>query len=299
MKNYFDILGVSPEASDDEIKKAYRSLAMKHHPDRGGDQAKFQDIQEAYATLSDPQKRAEWDMQRRGGFNGPFAGHSPQGFHFNFGFNPGGDPFDIHDIFRNFQQGQDPFNGFRQQQQQRRNRDLRVSIDLDLASTLEKQTKHISVKHINGHRETVTIEIPRGINGNMQMKYAGHGDRSYNDLPAGDLYINFVVHQHPDFIIEGIDLVRIIKLNCIDAMTGTSLTVKGLDGTEFTVNVPVGTQPGTRLRIPQQGLYTMEHPMRGNLILFIEVSIPTDLNTEQLLALEKISQELKQTGKQA
>lgn len=296
MKNYFDILGVSPEASDDEIKKAYRSLAMKHHPDRGGDQAKFQDIQEAYDTLSNPQKRAEWDMQRRGGGN-PFAGGQPGGFHFNFGFNPGGDPFDIHDIFRNFQQGQDPFAGFRNQQQPRRNRDLRVSIDLDLSSTLEKQTKHISVKHINGHRETVSIDIPRGVNGNMQMKYAGHGDRSYGDLPPGDLYINFRVHQHPDFIIEGIDLIRVIKLNCIDAVTGTTIKVNGLDGTEFTVNIPVGTQNNSRMRIGHQGLYSVEHPHRGNLILHIELFVPTNLNTEQLLTLEKISNELKQTGK--
>lgn len=293
MKNYFDILGVSPEASEEDIKKAYRSLAMKHHPDRGGDQAKFQDIQEAYNTLSDPQRRAEWEMQRQG-HRQFHAG--PGGFHFNFGFPQAGNPFDIHDIFRNFQQGQDPFNGFRQAQQPRRNRDLRVSIDLDLASTLEKQTKHISVKHINGHRETVSIDIPRGVNGSMQMKYAGHGDRSHSDLPAGDLYINFNVHAHPDFIIEGIDLIRVVKLNCIEAVTGTTVRVNGLDGSEFDANIPVGTQNNSRFRIHNQGLYSVEHPHRGSLILHIELVVPNNLNTEQLLSLEKIVKELKQSG---
>lgn len=284
MKDYFNILGVAATASDDDIKKAYRSLAMKHHPDRGGDQAKFQEIQEAYAILSDPQKRAEWEMQKQGGHNGSF-------FDFNFG-QPQGDPFDLNNIFRNFQHGGDPFGGFRQQQ--RRNRDLKVVVDLDLASTLEPQTKHISVQHLNGHRETVSVDIPRGVSSSMQMKYAGHGDRSYSDLPPGDLYISFRVLRHPDFNIEGLDLVRSIKLNCIDAITGTTLTITGLDGKQFSWNVPVGTQNGSRFRIAQQGLWSIEHPVRGSLILHIDLAVPNNLTAEQLIALEKISQELKE-----
>lgn len=287
MKDYFNILGVAPGASEDEIKKAYRSLAMKHHPDRGGDQAKFQEIQEAYATLSDPQKRAEWEMQKQGG---------PGGFHFNFNFGQGGggDPFDIHDIFRNFQHGHDPFAQFRQQQQnQKRNRDLRVVVDLALAETLEKQTKHISVKHLNGQRETVTIDIPRGVNGAMQMKYAGHGDRSYAELPPGDLYIQFRVHAHPDFIIEGLDLVKVVKLNCIDAITGTTVKIVGLDGKEFSWNVPVGTQNNSRFRIAQNGLWSLDHPVRGSLIIHLELVVPTNLTAEHLIALEQISTEIK------
>lgn len=290
MKNYFDILGVADTASDDEIKKAYRSLAMKHHPDRGGDQAKFQEIQEAYAVLSDPQKLAEWQSQFRGN---PFARGGPGGgFHFNFNNGPQGDPFDIHDIFRNFQQGGDPFGSFRQQQ--RRNRDLKVLVELDLVSTLDKQTKHISVKHINGTRETVTVDIPRGVNSNMQMKYAGHGDRSIADLPPGDLYISFRVHNHPDFIVEGLDLIRVIKLNCLDAITGTTINISGLDNKQFDWNVPVGTQNGARFRIAQQGLWSVEHPIRGSLILQIELIVPTNFTAEQLLSLEKISKEFKE-----
>ena len=296
MKDYFNILGVAPSASDEEIKKAYRSLAMKHHPDRGGDQAQFQEIQEAYAVLSDPQKRSEWEMQRNGG--GPFGGGHPGGFHFNFGHS-GGDPFDIHDLFRNFQQG-DPFGGFQQRQQQRRNRDLKVAIDLDLASTLDKQTRHISVTHLNGTRKTVTVDIPRGVNGNMQMKYAGHGDQSYGDLPPGDLYINFRVMRDPNFEIEGIDLIKVIRLNCLDAITGTSLSVDTLDGKTLTWNVPVGTQNSSRFRLGQYGLWNIDHPVRGSLIAHIHLIVPTDLTAEQLIAIEKISQQLKEnTGTNA
>jgi DnaJ-class molecular chaperone len=291
MKDYFKILGVVQGAPDEEIKKAYRSLAMKHHPDRGGDQAMFQEIQEAYAVLSNPQKRSEWEMQRNGG--GAFGGGNAGGFHFNFG--GGGDPFDIHDLFRNFHQGGgDPFGGFQQRQQQRRNRDLSVAIDLDLASTLEKQTKHISVTHVNGTRKTVTIDIPRGVNGNMQMKYAGHGDQSYGDLPAGDLYIHFRVLQDPNFEVEGIDLIKVIRLNCLDAITGTSLNVDTLDGKQLTWNIPVGTQNGSRFRLGQYGLWNIDHPVRGSLIVHIHLIVPTDLTTEQLIAIEKISQQLKE-----
>lgn len=285
MKDYFNILGVQADASDEEIKKAYRSLAMKHHPDRGGDQAKFQEIQEAYATLSDPQKRAEWNMQRSGGGN-PFGGGTG-GFHFSFG----GDPFDIHDVFRNFHGGH-PFGGF--QQQQRRNRDLKVVVDVDLASTLESQTKHISVQHLNGQRHTVAVDIPRGVNGSMQIKYAGHGDKSYQDLPAGDLYIQFRVHGHPDFHVEGLDLVRVIKLNCIDAIIGTRVKIFGIDGKEFEWAVPMGSQHGQRFRISQQGLWAYDRPTRGSLILHIELVVPTNLTAEHLTELEKISNQLKE-----
>lgn len=283
MKDYYNTLGVNQGAAEDEIKKAYRSLAMKHHPDRGGDSAKFQEIQEAYDVLSNPQKKAEWEAQKNGFHQFGPGGHPGGGFHFSFGGNP------FEDIFRGFHQGGDPFGGFRQQ---RRNRDLRVAIDLDLAETLNPGTKHISVKQLNGTRQTITVEIPRGVSSQTQMKYANYGDHSHADLPPGDLYIEFRVKPHPDFHIEGIDLIRVIKLNCIDAITGTEVTVKGLDGKEFSWSVPVGTQNGTKFRIQGQGLWALDHPVRGSLILVIDLTVPTNLTTDQLLKLEAIKREI-------
>lgn len=291
MKDYYNILGVGENASDNDIKKAYRTLAMKHHPDRGGDQAKFQEIQEAYDTLTNPQKKAEWENQRRGGFHhfgGHPGGHPGGGFHFNFG-GPGG--FDINDIFRSFNAGGDPFANFRQAQF--RNRDLRVAVDLDLVETLSPQTKHISIQHLNGTRKTVSVDVPRGINGAMQMKYAGHGDHSRTDLPPGDLYIDFRVRAHPDFQVDGLDLVRLVKLNCLEAVAGTTVNVKGLDDTEFVWNVPVGSQNGTKFRIPNQGLWALDHPVRGNLFLVLELTVPTNLTTDQLLRIESVIKELE------
>ena len=287
MKDYFNILGVAQTASDDEIKRAYRSLAMKHHPDRGGDQNKFQEIQEAYGVLSDPQKKAEWVAQSQGN---PFGGH-PHGFHFNFtNFgNGGGSPFD--EIFRQFHS--DPFGGH-PQQAPKRNKDLRVNIDLDLASTLAAQQKHIAVTHINGSSRTVVIDVPRGVNSNMQMKYAGHGDQSLADLPAGDLYINFRIIRNPEYEIDGLDLVKTIRLNCLDAITGTAVTIKTLEGIELEWEIPPGTQNNSKFRLGQYGLWNVNHPVRGNLIGHVHIIVPSDLTAEQLSIVKKLSNELKE-----
>lgn len=283
MKDYFSILGVGADASDAEIKRVYRSLAMKHHPDRGGDQSKFQEIQEAYDVLSNPQKRAEWEQLKNMHHGNPFGAGG-----FAFHVNSGG--FDINDfLFRGF--GAGPFGDF--QQRVPKNRDLRVMIELDLASTLEPQTKHISVRHLNNNRETITIEIPRGINSNMQMKFAERGDRSQANLPPGDLYVDFRVQPHKDFAIEGIDLVRVIKLNCLEAVTGTSLKITTLDGKVLSWSVPVGTQHLSRFRIQNHGLWAVDQPIRGSLIIQVELEVPRNLDTAQLLTIEKIINELK------
>ena len=278
MKDYYGILGVAATASDDEVKKAYRSLAMKHHPDRGGDQAKFQEIQEAYAVLGDPQKKAEWQHSQ----HDPFRGHGDGGFHFNMG------GMDINDLFRSFHGGHNPF----EQMQRPRNRDLRVVVDLDLPSTLNPQTKHISVKHINGERKTLTIEVPRGVRTGMQMKYAGHGDHSRSDAQPGDLFIEFNVLPYKNFRVENLDVIQTIKLDCLDAVTGIELTIDGLEDRQFSWNVPAGTQTGAKFRVSGQGVWAVDQPIRGNMIIVIDVVVPTGLTREQLSAVQDFKQQL-------
>jgi molecular chaperone DnaJ len=285
MKDYFNILGVDRSASEDEIKKAYRGLAMKHHPDRGGDSSKFQEIEEAYRVLSDPNQRQQWEHQSRHPFNG--GGQPGGGFHFNFG----GGGMDMNDLFRNFHNG-DPFDIFKQQQ--RRNRDLRIAIQLDLASTLEKQNKTISVQHLNGQRHELNVEIPRGARAGMQMKYSGHGDRSNPGIEPGDLYIEFQIQPHTEFQVDGIDLVKNVLLDCLDAITGTEVLINGLDGRQFSWNIPAGTQTGARFKISGQGLWHLEHPVRGNIIAVVTVVVPTGLTQEQKAAVEELKTKIKQ-----
>jgi DnaJ-class molecular chaperone len=262
--DYYSILGVPKGASDEEIKTAYRKLAMKHHPDRGGDQAEFQKIQEAYAVLSDAQKRQQYDNPQ------------PQGFEFHFG--GGNSPFD--DIFSQF--GFSPFGNPRQQ---RRNKDLRVELAMDLAGTLNDQVKTISVQTTNGERQTVQVNIPRGVRNGHSMRYGGLGDNMFNTLPRGDLYVHFVVREDPRFRVENHDLVYPVTITCLDAMTGIEVDIPSLDNKFFKIAIPAGSGPGTRLRIPGNGLYHLNNNTRGHLIAELHINVPavTDPTAQGLI----------------
>jgi len=277
--DYYSILGVPKGASEDEIKKAYRKLAMQHHPDRGGDQAQFQKIQEAYNTLGDSGKRQEYDHPQ------------PQGGGFQFHFNSG-DPFA--DIFSQFGfggPGGDPFAQMRQQSQ-RRNKDLRIRINLTLAETLQEQTKTISVQTTTGERQTVNVQIPRGVNTGTSIKYPGLGDNMFNTLPRGDLYVTFVVEEDPLYSINGMDLVYRLQISVVDAMLGTTADVPSLEGRVFNINIPAGTAPGTKLRIPNQGLYHLDHngQIRGSLIVSVEITVPRASTPEQINLLLRLKE---------
>jgi DnaJ-class molecular chaperone len=276
--DYYSILGVPKGTSEDEIKKAYRKLAMQHHPDRGGDATQFQKIQEAYATLGDTQKRHEYDHPQ------------PQGGGFQFHFNSG-DPFaDIFSQF-GFPGNGDPFAQHRQQQQ-RRNKDLRIRIQLSLVETLKEQAKTVSIQTTNGERQTVNVQIPRGVTTGTSIKYPGLGDNMFNTLPRGDLYVTFVVDEDPLYSISGMDLIYRLQISIIDAMLGTTADVPSLEGRVFNINIPAGVAPGTKLRIPNQGLYHLDHngQIRGNLIVSVEITVPVANTPEQINLLLRLKE---------
>jgi curved DNA-binding protein len=264
--NYYEILGVNQNSSPEDIKKAYRKLASQHHPDKGGDTAKFQEIQSAYNTLSDPGQKQQYDYQ--------LAGGGQNGVHIQWHGH------DIHDIFNQFGFG-DPFAAFRQQHA-RRNKDLRIEIPLTLESTLEEQTKTISVQTPAGERSTIEVKIPRGVNPDTNIKYPGLGDNLFNTLPRGDLYVQFAIQVPDGYRVLGVDIYHRAKVNCLLAVAGGKITVKGIDGKNFSLNVPAGTQPGLRLRIPGQGLYQLDSNNRGDLYIELEITVPQNLSEEQL-----------------
>lgn len=280
MANAYETLGVPKGASEDEIKRAYRKLASQHHPDKGGDTAKFQEIQTAYETLSDPHKRAQHDNPN------PF-GNFGGGDHFEFHFGGNG-PQDIFEqIFRQGSPfgGANPFN--QRHHQPRRNKDLRVQLTINLSDTLESQKRTISVQTTKGDRFNVDVNIPRGVSSGTTIKYSNMGDNMFDTLTRGDLYVIINVNNDSGCDIHGITLIKSVTIDAIDAMLGTEAIVRGLDGREFAVKIPQGCQHGMKFGLQGQGLYQMNTNVRGDLVVVIEVTVPV-LNEAQLTALRNI-----------
>ena len=264
--DYYQVLGVSRTASQDEIKQSFRKLASKHHPDKGGDTAQFQQIQQAYAVLSDEQKRAEYD-------------NPPQNIRFNFG-GP-----DINDIFQHF--GFSPFNGSPFQQGRKRNQDIKINLDFSLEETLYDQDKTVNIRLPNGSNKTYNIKVPKGITAGTTIKYPGLGDSSIPTVSTGDLLVSIMIKRHPEFEVNGLDLYKIYNIDVIDLMLGCEITVESLDKTLYNVRVPAGSQHDTKFKIPGKGLPGFQVDIQGNLIIVANAVIPA-LNDKQKQLIKMI-----------
>jgi curved DNA-binding protein len=271
--NYYEKLGVDKSATPDQIKQAYRKLASKFHPDKGGDTAKFQQVEEAYRILSDPQKRSEYDN--------PPQQMGPNHFHFDFG---GGN---LHDIFSQF--GFGPGSPFGRQPQPRRNSDLRTSINLGLQETLVDTLKVLSIKNANNDRQNVDIRIPRGITSGTTIKYPGLGDFMFPNLPNGDLLVTVNVLQHPSYQVNGLDLTTNLTIDCFQAILGSEQTVVGLDGKTFLIKTPAGCQPNLKLKISGEGLWGFQNDIKGHLFVKVNITIPTNLTEDQKNLIQSIA----------
>jgi curved DNA-binding protein len=280
MANAYETLGVPKGASDDDIKRAYRKLASQHHPDKGGDTQRFQEIQSAYDTLSDPVKRQQHDNPNPFGGHG-FHGHPGGGFEFHFG---GGGPEDLFTQF--FSQGFPGGHPF-QQRQPRRNKDLRVQLQITLASTLEQQRKTISVQTTKGDRYNVDVDIPRGVSDGTTIKYSQMGDNMFDTLTRGDLYVIITIQPDNRFELHGINVVTNVEIDSIDAMLGCDKIIAGIDGKEYNIRIPQACQQNTKFGLQGQGLYQMNTNHRGDLIAVINIKTP-NLTEQQLNILRNI-----------
>jgi len=274
MTTHYETLGLSETATPEEIKKAYRKLASQHHPDKGGDTAMFQRVEEAYRILSDPQQRQQYDFERKGGG------------HHRFNFQDFGDHnIDINDIFSQFGFG---FNPRSHARQPRHNKDLKVDIPFTLEESLSEQKKTVSVQTTKGTRETVEVNIPRGVSHGMSIKYSGLGDNFFNTLPRGDLYVNFRQVPSSKYQPMDRDLFTQIEIDCLDAIVGGETEIEGIDGRVFLLTIPPGTQYGTKFRIQGQGLYELNNPHRGNLIVEVKLTVPKNLTDTQIEMVRQI-----------
>ena len=266
MKNYYDILGVSEDASSEQIKKAFKDIAKKEHPDRGGDEARFKEANEAYDTLKDTKKRQEYDTIRKYGQPGTGG---------NFSFRSG--DFFGEDIFEEFFSGFGNPNirtrSFRSRPQ--RNKSVNVRMAVSLKEVMNNIEKTISYKLPSGKEEFATVKIPAGVQNGITFKYKGMGDDSIRNVPRGDLLVQMSVLDCDGFTRDGNDLHTTKTISCFDAIRGCEIEVKELTDKIIKVKVPAGTQPNTMLAVKGKGMPVHKTlNIRGNLYVKIHILIP-------------------------
>jgi curved DNA-binding protein len=262
MLDYYNILGVGKTATQDEIKKAYRKLASQHHPDKGGDTAKFQEIQTAYATLSDDQKRAAYD--------------NPSPFGPGAGFAPGGQPFDFDSIFNMFGAQ------FRQPHSQQRPQ-ARMSLWISLKDVATCGSRIVSMGTQNGSQE-ISIDIPQGINDGDNVRYSGLG-------PNGtDLIIQFRVHPEKNWARSDHNLITEITVSVWKLIAGGTINIADIRGNKLELTVPPKTQPGTMLRAKARGLPDQRGNL-GDMLIRLNARIPPTVSPELMAAIAKESEQ--------
>ena len=275
MTDYYQILGVDRNASQDAIKKAYRSLASKHHPDKGGDTVKFQEIQAAYATLSDPQKKEQYDNPQ------------PQGMHFTHGGVPPG----FEDMFAQmFGGGGNPFFGGGRQPPPQRNRTLNLQTQISLEDAFHGKELIANIQLPSGKNQTLEVKIPAGINDGMTLRLAGMGDDSIGNVPRGDIHLTVSILPHPVYQRQNDDLIRTLSVNCLDAIIGKTMTFDTLDNRTLEIAISAGTQPGQILSVNGYGMPNINNNgMKGRLLIQVEITIPTLTESQKDLIRQIIS----------
>ena len=259
MKDYYSILGVAKTATADEIKKAYRKLASQHHPDKGGDTAKFQELEEAYRVLSDPQQRAQFD--------------NPQP---NFGgFQFHSQPFDFDTIFNIFgTQFRQPQGGGHRTVQ------ARMSLWIQLADAAQGGKRTVSVGSSAG-TQMVEIEIPTGVEDGTSIVYPGLA-------PGGvDLIVTYRIHPNPRWHRDGFNLYTDQKVSVWTMIVGGEIVLRDLLNRELKITVPPATQPGQILRCRGRGMPDRSNNP-GDLMIRIQAEIPRDISPD---LLDRIRQE--------
>lgn len=269
--DYYSILGVKENASQDEIKKAYKKLAMQHHPDRGGDTKKFQEISQAYDTLGDAAKRSDYDAERNGMGNTQFHFHT-------------GNPFDP---FSQMFGGRSPFEQFFNQGQRvrQKNRDLNIRCTINFKQSFLGTELEATYMLPSGKPQTVTIKVPPGVEHGQTIRYSSMGDDSVPNLPRGDLNVTILVEPLEGFERRGDDIVMITTINAIEAMVGCNKLINTLDDNTLKLALRPGTRHGSEFLNRGLGFKNIASGYKGNLIVRIHIDVPavTDRTIKQEL----------------
>lgn len=315
-EDYYQVLGVDKKASTDDIKKAYRKLALKWHPDRNPNnktvaEEKFKKISEAYAVLSDAEKRKQYDQfgsaeQFRQQYSQEdiFRNFDLNEILRSFGFRAGtggatfrttrrsgmtSDEYDIGDpfaeLFGGGMRGRHQFSNVPQKGQ-----DAEYNLSITLEESVFGADKKISFQ-LENRIEDINVKIPAGISSGKKLRLPGKGLSGYNGGPNGDLYLNINVLPHPIFARDGNDLYVEKTIKFTQAILGTTIDVTMLDGSVKRIKISPGTQNNTKIRLKGYGVPGLKDAPKGDLYVKINVEVPKKLSERQLKLVQQLANE--------
>jgi curved DNA-binding protein len=299
--DYYKILGVSRTADADEIKKAYRKLARQHHPDAGGDEAKFKEINEAYEVLSDDEKRKMYDQfgtanANQVPFGGGYAGNPFAGAAGGAGFAS----INWSDILESMRRGEGAFGGFdflnmnggagQASARPSQGSDVKAEISISFDEAFSGCTKTLVLRMPSGETENVSVKVPAGAVDGGRLRIRGKGNPGRNGGPAGNLLVTTRIQEHPWFTRDGADVLLTVPVSPAEAALGATVTVPTPDGKRANVKVPAGTQNGKRLVMSGKGAKKLKGSGNGDFKMTIEIALPATLSNEQRQALQAFAQ---------
>jgi DnaJ-class molecular chaperone len=298
-RDYYNVLGVSRSSSADEIRKAYKKLARKHHPDANADnpdsQQRFAEITEAHEVLGDPDKRKKYDQFGQNWSrvpDGATGGNPFDGFGGGGPGNAGGFSFD--DIFSAFGGGGSPFGGKGGprgggQPQSKKGENLKTSVQVPFLVGVEGGEHELNVR-TSGKSERLSFRIPPGVESGKAIRLAGQGHPGQMGGPPGDVLVTIEVARHPYFRREGMNLVLEAPVSVTEAALGAKIEVPTLTEGTVILSIPPGTSSGAKLRLRGKGVMNRKTGQRGDQFVRIKVTIPKELPEEAQDLLHRLQE---------